>query len=73
MDYNTESTNYANLLQTISDDLDKLIKGVIEIETFLKKNPPPEYIFECPNISSLDFYIPSMADEPPIKRRRLNS
>jgi hypothetical protein len=65
-----------NIAGKISEELQRLLKGVIAIEDFLKKNPPPEDSFQInnePKNKTLDFYIPNFEDEPPIKRRRLDS
>lgn len=65
-----------NIAGKLSEELQKLLQGVIAIEDFIKKNPPPEYLLQ-PNkqnkINTVDFYIPNFEDEPPIKRRRLDS
>ncbi len=70
MSYISENISYS-----ISRELKNLISGLIQIEDYLQNNPPPQEIFQnnLRNINSIDFYLPNFEDEPPIKRRRLDS
>lgn len=70
MSYISENISYS-----ISRELKHLISGLIQIEDYLQSNPPPQEILQnnLRNINSIDFYLPNFEDEPPIKRRRLDS
>lgn len=68
-----------NIYDKVSDELGRLLRGVIKIEEFLKNNPPRAEYIQTYNTNNnittdnVNFYLPNFEDEPPIKRRRLNT